>query len=224
MADYAVMPIGDYQDACDAIREKDGSTAAIKSGEMGGKIRAIDTAIEPEITVSSAGLITATSGTKSATKQLDTQAATTITPGTSDKTAVSSGKYTTGAVTIKGDANLKAANIKKGVSIFGVAGSMAASTIQYEVLVSSSKSYYLYFTLPDVTELFGYGLQNKSFDTSGEYIAAINNKTLVGLYAKDVLESGEVTITKSSKQIRCRWSAYYKLVAVYDPSKTSICD
>jgi hypothetical protein len=43
MAGYAVMPTADYQDACDAVREKTGDTEAIKSGEMGAKIRAIDT-------------------------------------------------------------------------------------------------------------------------------------------------------------------------------------
>lgn len=89
----------------------------------------------PTITVSSSGLITAkseqtegyvTGGTKSATKQLTTQAAQTITPGTSNKT-ISSGRYLTGTQTIKGDPNLVAANIKSGVSIFGVAGSCAST-------------------------------------------------------------------------------------------------
>lgn len=84
----------------------------------------------PTITVSSSGLITASSeqsegfvveGTKTATKQLTTQAAQTITPGTSNKT-ISSGKYLTGKQTIKGDANLLPENIKSGVSIFGVEG------------------------------------------------------------------------------------------------------
>ena len=51
------------------------------------------------------------------------QAAQTITPGTTDKT-IASGQYLTGVQTIKGDANLVAGNIKKGVSIFGVDGSM----------------------------------------------------------------------------------------------------
>lgn len=85
----------------------------------------------PTISVDADGLITASvtqeagqvaAGTKSATKQLTTQAAQTITPGTSNKT-IASGKYLTGTQTIKGDSNLKAENIKKGVSIFGVAGS-----------------------------------------------------------------------------------------------------
>lgn len=87
----------------------------------------------PSITVLTAGKITASvsqsagyvaGDTKSATKQLTTQAAKTVTPGTADQTAVASERYTTGAVTVKGDANLVAGNIKSGVSIFGVAGSL----------------------------------------------------------------------------------------------------
>ena len=136
-------------------------------------VNAMPTATQatPSISVNSSGLITASatqsagyvaSGTKSATKQLTTQAAKTITPGTSSQTAVAAGRYTTGAVTvaaipstyvkpnqtkaattytpttsdqtiaagtycsgaqtIKGDANLVAANIAEGVSIFGVTG------------------------------------------------------------------------------------------------------
>lgn len=56
------------------------------------------------------------------TGTIASQAAQTITPGTSNKT-IAAGKYLSGVQTIKGDSNLKAANIKKGVSIFGVAGS-----------------------------------------------------------------------------------------------------
>lgn len=100
-------------------------------------VNAMPTATQatPSITVSSGGLITAsstqsagyvTSGTKSATKQLTVQAAQTITPSTSDKT-ITSGRYLTGTQTIKGDANLKAENIKNGVSIFGVSGSYEGS-------------------------------------------------------------------------------------------------
>lgn len=86
----------------------------------------------PSISVSSAGLITASatqsagyvsSGTKSTTRQLSTQAGKTITPGTSQQTAVASGRYTTGAVYVAGDADLKSENIKSGVNIFGVTGS-----------------------------------------------------------------------------------------------------
>lgn len=84
----------------------------------------------PTISVSSGGLITAThtqssgtvtGGTTTATQQLTTQAAQTITPTTSDQT-IASGRYLTGTQTIKGDANLIAANIASGKTIFGVAG------------------------------------------------------------------------------------------------------
>lgn len=74
-------------------------------------VNAMPTATQatPSISVSSSGLITASAtqsagyvsaGTKSGTKQLTTQAAKTITPSTSSQTAVASGRYTTGAVTV----------------------------------------------------------------------------------------------------------------------------
>jgi hypothetical protein len=43
MAEYAVMPVADYKDACDAVREKTGGTEDVKSGELGAQIRSIDT-------------------------------------------------------------------------------------------------------------------------------------------------------------------------------------
>ena len=51
--------------------------------------------------------------------------AATITPGAEDQT-INAGQWLFGAQTIKGDANLVAANIKKGVSIFGIAGAYEA--------------------------------------------------------------------------------------------------
>lgn len=59
--------------------------------------------------------------------QLSTQAAKTITPTTYSQTAVAKGKYTTGDITVKGDSNLVASNIKSGVSIFGVNGSLISN-------------------------------------------------------------------------------------------------
>ena len=96
----------------------------------------IATQATPSVSIDSSGLITATAtqtagyveaGTKSATKQLAFQAAKTITPTTTSQIAVSSGYYTGGDVTVKGDSNLVAENIKSGVSIFGVNGTYEGS-------------------------------------------------------------------------------------------------
>lgn len=87
---------------------------------------------KPSISVNSEGKITAStsytsgiigSSTVSNTYPLDTQAETTITPGTSKKTAVATGKYTTGPVYVEGDSDLVPSNIKNGANIFGVSGS-----------------------------------------------------------------------------------------------------
>lgn len=57
-----------------------------------------------------------------APERVPVQAAKTVTPGTSNQTAVASGRYTTGDVVVSGDANLVPENIAEGVSIFGVDG------------------------------------------------------------------------------------------------------
>lgn len=111
-----------------------GATVTVPSGYYPSQVqKSVNTApqAKPSIFVSSSGLITASatqsagyvsSGTKSITMQLTTQAAKTVTPKATSQTAVASGRYTTGAVTVAGDANLVAGNIKKGVNIFGVTG------------------------------------------------------------------------------------------------------
>lgn len=78
----------------------------------------------PVISINTSGLITATAGTKSATKQLAFQPAKTITPSKEPQIAVSNGYYVGGNIIIDGDANLVAGNIKSGVSIFGVSGTL----------------------------------------------------------------------------------------------------
>lgn len=116
-------------------------------------VNAMPTATQatPSISVSSAGKITATStqtagyvaaGTKTATKQLTVQAAQTITPGTSNKT-IASGRYLTGTQTIKGDANLKAANIAKGKSIFSVTGTYTSDATAAAADIVEGKTAYV---------------------------------------------------------------------------------
>lgn len=111
-----------------------GATVTVPGGYYAGQVTkdvSKATQATPKIEVSSTGLITASAeqsagyveeGATSATKQLAVQTEKTVTPGTSEKTAVAGGVYTTGAVKVAGDANLLPENIAEGVSIFGVLG------------------------------------------------------------------------------------------------------
>lgn len=111
--------------------------------------------VTPSITVSNAGLITASvtgsqnitpsvtagyvsSGSAGAvtvegseTEQLTTKAATQYTPGTSNQT-IAAGTYLTGAQTIKGDTNLVGSNIKSGITIFGIEGQLTSATVSQD--------------------------------------------------------------------------------------------
>ena len=89
-----------------------GATVTAPAGwykSAASKSVATATQATPSISVSSGGLITASAtqsagyvvaGTKSGTKQLTTQAAKTVTPTKSERTAVAAGVFTTGAVKV----------------------------------------------------------------------------------------------------------------------------
>lgn len=120
MADLIITERSNIVAIADAVRSKTGNANSLNLGEIVAGINSISgsggggstttvTQATPTITVSSSGLITASAtqtagyvnaGTKSATKQLTTQAAKTVTPTTSSQTAVASGVYTTGAITV----------------------------------------------------------------------------------------------------------------------------
>lgn len=77
--------------------------------------------VTPSVTAGYISSGTAGNSSVSLTASVTTKAAATITPTTTDQT-IASGTYLTGTQTIKGNANLTAANIKTGVAIFGVTG------------------------------------------------------------------------------------------------------
>ena len=137
--------------------------------------------ITPVIFVNSTnGLITATAGTKSSTHQLAFQPAKTITPTTASQIAVSSGYYTGGAVTVAGDSNLIAENIKSGVNIFGVSGNYAGSgggdtNIEDGLVTRTLTSY----TNDRVTTIGGFAFADCSNLTTVSFPAA----TSIGNYA-----------------------------------------
>lgn len=76
------------------------------------------------------GLTKVTVGAVSSTyigSKVTKKSAQTYTPGTSNQT-IGSGQYLSGAQTIKGDSNLVAGNIRSGVSIFGVTGTVVVAS------------------------------------------------------------------------------------------------
>lgn len=78
----------------------------------------------------SGNVVTVNKGYQAAQKKITvgtSVAAKTYTPGTTDQT-IAAGSYLAGKQTIKGDANLIAENIADGKSIFGVAGTLKASS------------------------------------------------------------------------------------------------
>lgn len=87
--------------------------------------------VTPTVSAGYVSAGTAGNSSVSLTASVTTKGAATITPGTSNQT-IASGTYLTGAQTISGDANLVSANIKSGVSIFGVNGGLTAATVSQD--------------------------------------------------------------------------------------------
>lgn len=140
----------------------------------------------PFITVDSAGKITASvtqsagyvaTGTNSATKQLTTKGGGAVKPGTSDQTVAESGDFMTGPIVVSGDANLIAANIKKGVSIFEVTGTYEASgTASYNVTITDGSGKGWVAVYPSSSTKFSTTNSDKA-----DYVGSVKFKT-VGVF------------------------------------------
>lgn len=87
--------------------------------------------VTPSVTAGYVSSGTAGNSSVSLTASVTTKAAATITPTTSNQ-EIAANTYLTGKQTISGDANLVASNIKSGVSIFGVAGSLTSATVSQD--------------------------------------------------------------------------------------------
>lgn len=170
----------------------------------------------PSISVSSGGLITASAvqaggivadGTKSATQQLTTQGAKTVTPGTSTQTAVTSGRYTTGTVQVAGDANLKPENIAEGVSIFGVTGTHSGGggrpneTAQGNL--SGTKVSSLVAIFVDATNN-----QARSAYVGGTGIPAPPTKLTISVYVGDIIYITNANVSGGAQKIEDYHNCY----------------
>lgn len=108
-----------------------GSSATVSTGT---NTLTLTKSISVTPSVTTAGYIssgTAGSSSVSLTASVTTKGATTYTPTTSNQ-EIAASTYLTGKQTISGDANLVAGNIKSGVSIFGVSGSLSSATVSQD--------------------------------------------------------------------------------------------
>ena len=105
------------------------------------------------------------------TGTIPSQAAQTIIPGTTNKT-IPAGRYLSGVQTVKGDINLTASNIVKGVSIFGVVGSLTG-TGQLDVLAS------MYFTRGGYNAVIRYWNGTTYNVVDAQYGSAILGGTII---------------------------------------------
>ena len=87
--------------------------------------------VTPNVTAGYVASGTAGNSSVSLTASVTTKAAATITPGTSNQ-EIASGTYLTGKQTVLGDASLIPANIKSGVTIFSVQGSLTSATVSQD--------------------------------------------------------------------------------------------
>lgn len=137
--DTVTVPVGYYaSQATKAVGSGSATAPATISGTSASVSTGTNTltlsktvSVTPSVTAGYVSSGTAGNSSVSLTASVTTKAAATITPSTSNQ-EIAAGTYLTGKQTISGDANLTAGNIKSGVSIFGVAGSLSAATISQD--------------------------------------------------------------------------------------------
>ena len=117
-----------------------GSSAAVSTGTNTLTLTKT-VSVTPSVSAGYVSAGTAGNSSVSLTASVTTKAAATITPGTTNQT-IASRTYLTGTQTISGDADLVAANIKKGVQIFNVTGSYTSdATATTDDIVSGETAY-----------------------------------------------------------------------------------
>lgn len=169
----------------------------------------------PTISVSSGGLITATAtqeagavaaGTKSATRQLTTKGGTTITPGTSEQTAVSAGTYVTGDIKVAGVTPGK--QVATGTATLSTNMANKTSTISFAPGFNPA-----YALLVRVTEANSSGTQGKGqymMLKDGSWSKVYTNLSGGGSKVTASYSNGTVTLTGDTSVLtgNYQWVAY----------------
>lgn len=120
-----------------------GASVTIPAGKHGGSGKVTAKSLSSQTSATSAanhilsGYTAWVNGSK-ITGTIPSQSGKTITPSTSNQTAISAGTYASGAITVAGNSNLVAGNIRKGVTIFGVTGTLQQYTTSPSTILNGT--------------------------------------------------------------------------------------
>ena len=149
---------------------------------------------------------------------MPTQGGSTITPRSYAQTAVAANRYVTGNVTVAGDGNLVAANIKKNVTIFGVKGTWegyvaSATDLYYRGINSGGFSridtYTSYFTCSfDSAQIRIEVERDVSTYTTGVALRTSNSYNLSGHTGIGIRIKSDRTKTSSQVSLAVGYGGY----------------
>lgn len=123
------------------------------------------------------------------TGTIQSKAAATYTPTTSDQ-VIASGQFLAGAQTVKGDANLVAGNIKDGVSIFGVTGDYSGGGAVVDLAqVTAYTPYRAQFTAASSYAVSGFDGDYSDYNGTYEVTAATQHETGLGRVYKHTTQN-----------------------------------
>lgn len=179
----------------DALRTKKGTSDPIPAPNFAQEILGIQTGTDTsDATAKAADILsgkTAYGASGKITGSIPGVSGQTITPGTTSKTAIQAGRYASGDISVLGDPNLIAENIKSGVSIFGTAGTLKGQqTALFTAVVSPDNSY---ICLLDRGEFKRYTKDNSGF----AYVSVPSIVCAEGPLNSEFYVSGDISVQET---------------------------